>query len=123
MTSSIYLMNKYQYLASEYEKTGNIFLPRDDMQRFKVTESVFVDKHFDGNYHQLMRYEYARIDKLLRAAAPLGKNLKGRRAIVIRMLLTRFARKLYHLKLQEDLSQPVLSTKGDWRYLVKAAIW
>ncbi len=123
MTSSIYLMNKYQYVALEYEKTGNIFLPRDDMQRFQVTENAFIDKDFSVNYHQLMRYEYARIDKLLRAAAPLGKRLKGRRAIVVRMLLTRFARKLYHLKSQEDLSQPVLSTKGDWRYIVKAAIW
>ena len=123
MTSSIYLINKYQYVAVEYRRTGNIFLPRDDMQRFKVTENTFVDKHFAVNYRQLMQYEYARIDKLLRAAAPLGKRLKGRTAIMVRMLLTRFARKLYHLKSQEDLSLPVLSTKGDWRYMVKAAIW
>jgi len=123
MTSSIFLINKYQYIALEYERTGNIFLPRDDMQRFKVTENTFTDKHFDVNYRQLMQYEYARIDKLLRAAAPLGKRLKGRTAVVVRMLLTRFARKLYHLKSQEDLSLPVLSTKGDWRYILKAAVW
>lgn len=123
ITSSIYLINKYQYAVSEYEKTGNIFLPRDDMQDFNVTEKTFVNKSFDINYRQLMLYEYTRLDKLLRAAAPLGKGLKGRAAIVARILLTHFARKLYHLKSKEDLSNPVLSTKGDWKYILKAVIW
>jgi len=123
ITISIYLINKYQYVVAEYERTGNLFLPHDDMQRFGVTEDTFIKKNFGANYHQLMRYEYARIDRLLRAAAPLGKGLKGRAAVVTRMLLTHFARQLYHLKLQKDLSQPVLSKKGDWIYIVKAAIW
>lgn len=123
MTSAIYLINKCQYVVADYERTGTIFLPRDDMRRFHVTEGAFVNKHFGANYQQLMQYEYARLDKLLRAAAPLGHSLKGRAAIVIRMLLTNFARKLYHLQSQKDLSQPVLSTKGDWKYIVKSAIW
>ncbi len=122
ITTSLFLMDKYQHISAQYKRTGSIFLPKEDMQRFNVTESELAKKQFSFNHHELMKYEYARIDKLLRAAAPLGKILRGRVGMVARMLLTNSARKLYHLKSQKDLSKPVLTNKGDWKYIMKAAL-
>ena len=107
LSTSLFLLQKFQNVYSDYTDKGHIFLPQDDMQRFGVTDSMIIEQHCGFAFQQLMKHEYARVDRLLRAASPLGKELGGRAGILVRTIIMKAARKLYHLKSQQDLSIPV----------------
>lgn len=47
-------------VGEDAEKRGRVYLPRDDMKRFGVTEQQLYDKVVDENYVNLMKFEIAR---------------------------------------------------------------
>lgn len=51
------LTNILRDVGEDATQRGRIYLPRDDMARFGVTEDQIFEQRVDGNYINLMKYE------------------------------------------------------------------
>ncbi len=119
--SALQLINFYQDLAQDYHEQGRIYIPADEMMDYGVSESHFRDTISDSAMAALMQKQYQRADKILRAGAPLGKQLKGRFGIEIRAVILGGARVLYRLRQQDKIfSRPRLNYQ-DWFSILKGA--
>lgn len=121
--SALQLINFYQDLAQDYQELGRIYLPEDEMAASHVTEDHFRQQRSDGPMMMLMRMQYQRANKLLNAGAPLGKRLKGRFGLEIRLIIAAASRVLQRLDQQQhDLfSRPRLKPT-DWIWIVWTAL-
>jgi hydroxysqualene synthase len=121
--SSLQLINFYQDLAQDYDEMDRIYIPQDEIRAAFVNESYFKNRITDGPMTILMRKQYLRASKLLNAGAPLGKTLKGRFGLEIRMICAGASRILQKLDKQTDdlYSRPRLEL-GDWLWIAWTAI-
>ena len=62
---------------------GRIYLPREDMERFGVTESDLAKPRAEANVRQLIKFEADRAEQLLDEGAPLIGTLRGAARIAI----------------------------------------
>lgn len=121
--SALQLINFYQDLTQDYEEMSRIYLPQDEMQRYGVTEDHIRERRSDFAMRQLMQHQYQRADRLIRSGAPLGKALRGRFGLEIRLIIMGGARTLYRLKQQDDFfSRPRLQ-RDDWFSIIKGALF
>jgi squalene synthase HpnC len=121
--TALQLINFYQDLYSDYIERGRIYLPRDEMLAHGVEERHIRDKISDAAMRALMRAQYERADRLLRAGAPLGADLPGRFGMEIRAIVTGGARVLYHLRRQSDLfARPRLNRADAWHIALGALL-
>jgi phytoene/squalene synthetase len=120
--TALQLINFYQDLYEDYVQRGRIYLPRDEMSRFGVTDRHLRDKVSDQAMRGLMRAQYERADRLLRAGAPLGGALAGRFGLEIRAIVTGGARVLHLLRQQEDLFARPRLTRRDWWHIAIGAL-
>ncbi len=67
------------------EDLGNdrIYLPREDMERFGVTEPDLARPHAEANVRQLIKFEADRAEQLLDEGAPLIGTLRGAARIAV----------------------------------------
>ena len=121
--SALQLINFYQDLAQDYDEMNRIYIPQDEIRAAFVNETYFKNRITDGPMTLLMRKQYLRASKLLNAGAPLGKVLKGRFGLEIRIITAAASRVLQKLdKQSEDLySRPRLEF-GDWAWILWTAI-
>jgi len=121
--SALQLINFYQDLAQDYAEMNRIYIPQDEIRAAFVNESYFKNRITDGPMTLLMRQQYQRASKLLNAGAPLGKTLKGRFGLEIRMICAGASRILQKLDKQTDdlYSRPRL-TFGDWVWVIWTAL-
>jgi len=121
--SALQLINFYQDLAQDYDEMDRIYIPQDEIRAAFVNETYFKNRISDGPMTLLMRKQYLRANKLLNAGAPLGKTLKGRFGLEIRMIIAGASRILQKLdKQSEDLySRPRLEL-GDWVWITWTAL-
>ena len=82
--SALQFINFWQDAAIDYAK-GRIYLPQDDMRRFGVTESQLAAADANAAFAGLMRFEIERTRAMLHAGAPLGRMLRGRIGLEIRV--------------------------------------
>ena len=123
LCSALQLINFYQDLAQDYDEMNRIYIPQDEIRAAFVNETYFTNRITDGPMTILMRKQYLRASKLLNAGAPLGKNLKGRFGLEIRMITAAAARILQKLDKQSDdlFSRPRLKS-GDWVWVIWTAL-
>lgn len=121
--SALQLINFYQDLSQDYDEMDRIYIPQDEIRAAFVNDSYFKNRITDGPMTLLMRKQYLRTNKLLNSGAPLGKNLKGRFGLEIRLIIAAASRTLQKLDRQsEDLfSRPRLDLK-DWVWIVWTAL-
>ena len=121
--SSLQLINFYQDLAQDYDEMDRIYIPQDEIRAAFVNETYFKNRITDGPMTILMRKQYLRANKLLNAGAPLGKTLKGRFGLEIRMIIAGASRILQKLDKQSDdlYSRPRLEF-ADWVWIAWTAI-
>jgi len=62
---------------------GRIYLPREDMERFGVTERELSEPRAAGNVRQLIKFEADRAERLLDEGAPLIGTLHGAARIAV----------------------------------------
>jgi squalene synthase HpnC len=62
---------------------GRIYLPREDMDRFRVTELDLASPRAEANVRQLIKFEADRAEQLLDEGAPLIGTLRGAARIAI----------------------------------------
>jgi phytoene synthase len=81
--TALQLINFWQDVEFDYAK-GRVYLPRDDMERFGVTERHIAEGRCDDAWRALLRFQADRARAMMLAGAPLGRELPGRIGLEIR---------------------------------------
>ena len=89
--SSLQLINFLQDVAIDYRK-NRIYLPQEEMLRFGVSEGDIARGDTGGAWKALMAFQIGRARELLHSGAPLGRVLKGRIGLELRMIIAGGAR-------------------------------
>jgi squalene synthase HpnC len=113
--SSLQLINFLQDIAVDYEK-NRIYLPQDELAAYHVSEMQIAQGDTRGLWHTMMHKQIERTRKLLQAGAPLGKQLKGRIGVELRVTILggeTILRKLHADPGCVFSNRPVL-TRKDW---------
>ena len=84
--SSLQLINFLQDIAIDY-RNGRIYLPQDEMARFQVSEQQIAAGDAGGNWQAFIAFQIERARGLLYSGAPLGRVLKGRIGLEMRMII------------------------------------
>ena len=120
--TALQLINFWQDVAVDWEK-GRVYIPQDDLARFKVTEQQIAEGKADFAFQRLMAHECERAFSMLKGGSPLGKTLKGRIGFELRMIIIGgqlILQKLDGIKYDVFNERPVLDKK-DWMIIVKRA--
>lgn len=121
--SALQLINFLQDISQDFEENDRIYLPQDEMQQYGVSEDDIRNKKTHTASRKLIEFQIRRTLKLMQAGAPLGKVLKGRMGLELRMTIMGGTRILYKLNQQYDdiYSRPRLS-KWDYSWIIWKAI-
>jgi phytoene/squalene synthetase len=84
--SSLQLINFLQDIAVDYPK-GRIYLPLDELAAHRISEAQIAAGDTRGLWHMMMHKQIERARKLLQAGAPLGRKLKGRIGLELRVTI------------------------------------
>ncbi|MDZ4251483.1 MAG: squalene synthase HpnC [Sulfuritalea sp.] len=87
--SALQLINHWQDVGIDAAKgpNGRIYLPQDEMARFRVSEDDINRRATSTNFQQLLRFQVERARALMLAGAPLGWDLPGRIGLEIRAIV------------------------------------
>lgn len=121
--SALQLINFLQDIAIDIQK-DRIYLPQDELQKYKVTEAQIADGDASGTWSLLMELQINRTRKLLQSGAPLGLALPGRMGLEMRMIIAggeRILKKLHQAHGNVFEYRPKLSKK-DWLYMAYRAL-
>jgi len=121
--SSLQLINFLQDVEVDYRK-NRIYMPADEMARFGITEQTIAGAESGAGWQAFMDFQVIRARDLLYSGAPLGRALKGRVGLEMRMIIAGGDRILEKIRqVQGDVfhSRPVLQ-KSDWLRLVLRAL-
>lgn len=122
--SSLQLINFLQDIAIDYRK-DRIYLPQDELAAYHVSETQIAAGDTRGLWHTMMHRQIERARKLLQAGAPLGRQLKGRVGLELRVTIRggeTILRKLHADPGCVFHNRPVL-TKKDWLFMLARAIY
>lgn len=89
--SSLQLVNFLQDVAIDYRK-DRIYLPQDERARFGITEDEIARGESAAKWREFMAFQIERTRALLFSGAPLGRVLKGRIGLELRMIVAGGAR-------------------------------
>ena len=121
--SALQLINHWQDVAVDWRKPRR-YLPREDLERFGVSEDQIDAGRCDDNWRALMRFQVERARALMLQGAPLGDDLPGRIGLEIRAIVAggwRILDKIEHVNYDIFRRRPVLD-QADWvRILWRAA--
>lgn len=121
--TALQLINFWQDVALDWQK-GRVYLPQEDLQKFGVTEAQIGEGRADFAFQRLMAYESEKAHKMLKAGSPLGKTLKGRVGLELRLIILggqTVLQKLEGNKYDVFNKRPKLEMK-DWWTMVKRAV-
>jgi len=121
--SSLQLINFLQDVAIDYRK-GRVYLPQDEMVKYHVDEAQIERQDTSGLWQPFMLAQIERTRKILQAGAPLGKVLKGRIGLELRMIIMGGATILEKLhKARGDIyTQRPLLNGADWLHMLYRAV-
>ncbi len=117
--TSLQVINFLQDIAIDYAK-GRIYMPQDELQRFGITEAQIAAGEITRAWHDFMEFQIRRTRELLWAGAPLGRALRGRVGLELRMTVAggdRILRKIAGANHDVFRRRPVL--RGwDWALML-----
>ena len=121
--SALQLTNFLQDISQDLEESDRIYIPQDEMTQFGVSEDDIHNKLTNPATRKLIAFQIQRTVKLMQSGAPLGKVLKGRMGLELRMTIMGGSRILYKLNQQHDdvFSRPRLS-KWDITWVIWKAL-
>jgi squalene synthase HpnC len=122
--SSLQLINFLQDIAVDYRK-NRVYLPQDELAALHVSEKQIADGDARGTWNMMMGRQIERTRKLLQAGAPLGRQLKGRIGLELRVTILggeTILRKLHADPGCVFHNRPVL-TKKDWMAMLGRALY
>jgi squalene synthase HpnC len=122
--SSLQLINFWQDVAIDWKK-NRIYIPQDDMLRFGVSERTLATGDSTAPWRSLMEFQINRTRTLMASGEALGRALRGRIGLELRMIIAGGNRILDKIELvRGDVlrHRPVLR-RSDWlRMLAKALL-
>ena len=121
--SALQLTNFLQDISQDLEESNRIYIPQDEMEKYGVSEEDIRNNNTNDASRKLIAFQIARTARLMQSGAPLGKVLKGRMGLELRMTIMGGSRILYKLNQQYDdvFSRPRLS-KWDIGWVIWKAI-
>jgi len=75
--TALQIINFWQDVDIDFKK-DRIYLPQDELRRFRVSEEQIAARRCDGPFRDLMRFQVERARSMMLAGAPLLQNLEGR---------------------------------------------
>jgi squalene synthase HpnC len=121
--TALQLINFWQDVAVDWQKK-RIYLPREDMDRFAVTEGHIAGQIRDQAWHALMRFETERARALMLSGSALPLRLGGRIGWELRMIVQgglRILERLERADYDVFARRPVLGPR-DWLAMAWHAI-
>lgn len=121
--SSLKLINLLQSIAIDY-KRGRIYLPLDEMEKYKITESQIAGNDKGGMWEVFMLSQIERARQMLFTGSPLGTILPGRVGFGLRIIIMggkSILRKL-HKKRGDVFKQRRMLKPVDWAYILLRSI-
>jgi squalene synthase HpnC len=121
--SALQLINFLQDVAIDWSK-GRVYLPEDDLQRFRIRDSQIENGDAGGLWTPMMLKQIERARHLLQAGAPLGRRLRGRIGLEVRMIILggdRILMKLHRSGGDVFHARPVLGWR-DWLVMFWRAV-
>lgn len=87
--TALQLINHWQDVGIDSQKgpQGRIYLPADEMARFRVSETDVLRRLASADFRALLRFQVERAGALMRQGAPLGAALPGRIGLEIRAIV------------------------------------
>jgi squalene synthase HpnC len=82
--TALQMANFWQDVTFDYAK-NRIYLPLEDLSKFKVTEQQIAERRFDDNFRELMQFEVARTRDWFARGLPLAAKLDRELAIDIEL--------------------------------------
>ena len=122
--TALQLINFWQDIAIDWQK-DRVYLPQDDLAKFKVSETHLANAQADRAFQQMMSYQCERAFKMLKAGTPLSQKLKGRIGLELRFIILggqMILQKLDGCHYDVFNQRPILQKK-DWLIITKRAIW
>lgn len=122
--SSLQLINFLQDIAVDF-KNNRIYLPQDELTAHQISENQIERGDSGGLWPVFMLKQIGRARDLLQAGAPLGRLLKGRIGLELRMTILggeTILRKLHADPGCVFHRRPVL-TQRDWIVIFSRALW
>lgn len=113
--TALQLINFWQDVAVDWRK-DRIYIPRQDMDRFGVTEAHIAEARADAAWRGLMRFEVERAREMMMAGAPLALRMPGRIGWELRLIVQGGLRILERIEAADyDMfhRRPQLKS-GDW---------
>ena len=121
--TALQLINFMQDVRIDWDK-GRIYLPVEDLRRFEVTDQSIAAGDVGPNWQALMTFQHQRCQSLLHFGQPLGRTLKGRIGLELRLIIEggqRILDKLQTARFDVFEHRPVL-TAADWAIMFWRAI-
>jgi squalene synthase HpnC len=121
--TSLQLVNFLQDVEIDYRK-GRIYLPQDELARFGVSERQIAERDAGGAWPALMAFQVERTRELLASGAPLGRALRGRVGLEMRMIIAggrRILEKIARARGDVFRRRPVLRAH-DWPIMLLQAL-
>ena len=121
--SALQLTNFLQDISQDLVESNRIYLPFDEMEQYGVSEDDIRNKVTNDASRKLIEFQIHRTLKLMQSGARLGKVLKGRMGLELRMTIMGGSRILYKLNQQYDdvFSRPRLN-KWDITWVIWKAL-
>ena len=113
--SSLQLINFWQDVAIDYKK-NRIYFPQDEMTLYGITESHIAHATTNGAWREFLSFQVNRTRRYLHSGAPLGRVLKGRLGLEMRMIIAggdRILGKIENVEYDVFQRRPVLRPH-DW---------
>jgi squalene synthase HpnC len=122
--AALQLINFLQDVAIDYRK-GRIYLPLDEMARFGISERQIAEGRVDALWQQFMKTQIERARRMLAAGSPLGKALKGRVGMEMRLIILGGERILaqLHENRGDMFNQRPKLRPSDWLYMFRRALF
>jgi len=121
--SALQLVNFWQDVAVDLAK-DRIYLPVDEMARFRVDEAALRREDTGSEWRALMAFQVERARAMLESGAPLAKRLPGRIGFELRLMVQgglRILEKIEAVRYDVFRRRPVL--RGwDWPLLLVRAL-
>ena len=113
--SALQLINFCQDVEIDFRK-NRIYLPQEEMARFRVTESQIAARDATGAWWDLLRFQVERARAMMLKGSPLAKRLPGRIGLEIRAVVQgglRILEKIENVRGDVFRHRPVLRV-WDW---------
>lgn len=85
--TSLQIINFLQDIAIDYAR-GRIYMPQDELARYRVSEAQIAAHDAGSAWHEFMMFQIERARSTLWRGAPLGRALRGRIGLEMRMIIS-----------------------------------